>query len=575
MTPRRSCGSHFGFLVIGLLAGSGGLSAQDPTASAPKDAVKAYAAEQARADQQTLRQAGLADVGNVLLTYFRQRTVSDDDRQVLLRLIDQLGADSFDTREAASEAIEAYGLAAVGLLRQAQTSPDVEVVLRAERGLQHIEKVPSATLSAAAARRLAIHQPQGMASVLLAYLPVADDELVAQEVRKALASVAVREGQANPDVVAALNDPLVMRQAAAAEAFTRAGVKDLLPRIRRMFRDARDLEFRIQVGLAFVTAAKDRAFVPELIDLLGQANVEQAWPIEDVLCRLAGEEAPAVSLGSDASSRRACREAWDNWWQVKGKDVDLGILDSAPRMLGYTVIMEMDRRNVNGRVFELGRDRKVRWEIEGLRMPMDAEFLPGNKMLIAEHSRSQVTERDMKGKILWQHRINSPVAIQRLRNGNLMLAGRDRVQVFDSNKQEVFTYKRSQYDIVAAQQTRSGETIFVTNRGNCHRLNRDGQLGKSFSVGPVNYYSGLQILPNQHILVTRRDGIAEYDLKTKKQVGETVPISNPTSVQKLPNGHYLVTTMNPPKVVELTRTGKEVWVYTSKNGNRPWKAFRR
>src|SRR5438128_2544271 len=83
---------------------------------------------------------------------------------------------------------EAIGLPAVGLLRQAERDPDVEIVRRAERCLQRIEKVPSTALSAAAARLVARRPPEGAAEVLLNYLPLADDETVADEVRDALAA---------------------------------------------------------------------------------------------------------------------------------------------------------------------------------------------------------------------------------------------------------------------------------------------------------------------------------------------------------------------------------------------------
>ena len=57
----------------------------------------------------------------------------------------------------------------------------------------------SVLLMAAACRLVAIRKPTGAAEVLLAYLPCAPDEAVVNEVRAALAAVAMRDGK--PEVV--------------------------------------------------------------------------------------------------------------------------------------------------------------------------------------------------------------------------------------------------------------------------------------------------------------------------------------------------------------------------------------
>src|SRR5947209_6702971 len=79
---------------------------------------------------------------------------------------------------------------------------------RAEQCRRRIERVPSSTVSAAAARTLARLKATGAAEVLLAYLPSADDELVADEVRAALAALAAPEGRPDPALLRALADPL-------------------------------------------------------------------------------------------------------------------------------------------------------------------------------------------------------------------------------------------------------------------------------------------------------------------------------------------------------------------------------
>src|SRR5437763_1722749 len=124
------------------------------------------------------RGAQVGTDGPALLGYFRRRTVGEAERQRLEQLIRQLGDDAFAARERAADELVRAGLPAVGLLRQAQADADVEVARRAERCLQRIEKVPSTSLSADAARMVAVRKPPGAVAVLLNYLPLADDDTV-------------------------------------------------------------------------------------------------------------------------------------------------------------------------------------------------------------------------------------------------------------------------------------------------------------------------------------------------------------------------------------------------------------
>src|SRR5581483_8211090 len=104
-------------------------------------------------------------------------------------LIAQLGDDAFDKREMASSQLVAIGSKAEAQLREAlKSGPEAEVKQRAEWCLQQIAKGGSGKVAAAAARLLARRKPDGAAEVLLAYLPSAEGEAAAEEVRGALAA---------------------------------------------------------------------------------------------------------------------------------------------------------------------------------------------------------------------------------------------------------------------------------------------------------------------------------------------------------------------------------------------------
>jgi hypothetical protein len=536
----------------------------------------AVARPAATPDEETLQKAGLAADGPALLHYFRQRLVSDAERGRILALIARLGDDSFRERQKASAELESIGISAIGLLRQAEGNPDAEIARRAEQCRQRIERVPSSAVSAAAARTLARLKARGAAELLLAYLPSADDELVADEVRGAVAALAAPDGRPDPALLHALADPMALRRGAAAEALVRCGSVEARAAARPLLAD-RDPDVRLRVALALVTVARDREAVPALIDLLGELPQTQGWRAEEVLCRLAGDDAPKLSLGSDEAARKACRDAWKDWWGRQGAGVDLARLDQAPRMLGYTLLVEMDTRGVGGRVRELGPDRAQRWHIDGLQLPLDAQVLPGNRVLIAEYGGRQVTERDLQGHTLWTKRTPMPpVTCRRLPDGATFIATRS--QIFETDREgrrDTVIVNRPVSDIVGAARSRTGQVAFLTNTGSCVRLDEKGKEVRTFSTAgtQLSYYSAVEFLPDDRILVTLQDRVAEYDADGKK-VWEARVI-RPTSVERLPNGNTLVAALGSGNVQELDRDGRTAWEYKPEDGSRPLRARRR
>src|SRR5262245_60229571 len=212
-------------------------------------------------DEQLLKQAQISTDGPGLVAYFRQRTVAGNDRQRIESLIERLGDPVYVVRERATTELIASGLPAVTLLRRAATTQeDVEVARRAERCLNAIERVPSAALAAAVARLIAKRKPEGAVGALLDYLPLADDESVADARAEPLAAVALAGDKPDPLLVRALNDSQPVRRAAAAEALIRTRRPEVVAAARGLLND-KNLDVRLRTGLALVTHARDKESV--------------------------------------------------------------------------------------------------------------------------------------------------------------------------------------------------------------------------------------------------------------------------------------------------------------------------
>jgi len=190
------------------------------------------------ADEQTLKAARIETDGPSLLKYVRRKIAAPVDPDKVRALIHQLGDDSFETRERATQVLIALGDPAMPLLQAATKNTDLEIARRAERCLQALTKDPArreneSATTIAAIRVLAKKNSQGTTEAFLAFLSQASNPEVEREVRFALRILGKSEGQPDPVLLKALEDKDSRRRQAAAEALGRAplspGSRLLLP----------------------------------------------------------------------------------------------------------------------------------------------------------------------------------------------------------------------------------------------------------------------------------------------------------------------------------------------------------
>jgi hypothetical protein len=506
-------------------------------------------------DEQLLARAGVGTDGPALLAFLQKHTHPAVDADRIRTLVRDLGAAEFATRERSSAELAKAGRLAAAPLRQALKSPDREIALRAAKCLQGIEAGPGPAEQAAAVRLVARRKPAGAAAVLLAYLPCAPGDAVAEEIRAALPAVAVIDGKSAPALTQALADAVPVKRAAAAEALCRAGATEHFGAVRPLLQD-RDPEVRLRVALALV-ARREKAAVPALVDLLDQLPAAQLAPVEDILYRLAGDQAPAAPPGGGTPAQT--RAAWERWWRTHGATVDLARLDAGRAALGYTLVVETE----NGRVEEVGADGKVRWQIRDLSFPLAAEVVGENRVLIAEYRGARVTERSFQGKILWETKVSWPIAAQRLPGGHTFIATRGQLLEVDRDGKEVFHHDLPGQILMAARRLRNGHVICITSSGLLLRLDATGKEVQRFAAGyGMNFGLGLDVSPAGRILVAqyRNHKVVEYSPEGK--VTAEIPVRYPDSAFCLPRGTMLVASQLQRRVMELDRDGNVLWEYT-------------
>ena len=491
--------------------------------------------------------------GPFLIEEFKKRTLSDDDRVKGEALIAQLIDPKSTTRDKALSDLIALGSGVVPLLRQAANKAENKSKERIQKCLELVEKGSDPVLPPVAARLLALRKPPGAAQALLAYLPLAEDEAMSEEVRNALNSVVMQEGKIDPAILKRSTTRTLFAERPRPRSFVEPPARKIGAAARKLLQDP-DIGVRLHVARAFL-AAHDKDAVPTLIGLIADVTKEQAEQVFDDLYRLAEDKAPTLAFAEEKEARKKCQDAWAAWWKDNNSKVDLAKFDSADRLLGYTLIAEgWDPRNRMGKVVELDGRGKVRWKLDNLQFPTDALVISPNKIIVAEQNAQRVSARDMKNTILWQKNVNQPRGLDRLANGHIFITGTNQLIEVDRDGKEVWSHNRPAGDIMAAKKFRNGTIGFVTNQGTYVRMDSTGKELKSTATTPIQWWGGgIEILNNDHVIMPLYNNgkVVEYDA-TGKQVWEAT-VQWPTSVYRLPNGNTLVGSQQSAKTV---RTGQ-------------------
>lgn len=521
----------------------------------------ATAEDTAAVDLATLKAAGVETTPAGLLAFFKKRTLSDEMRQRILSLIRQLGADEFVLREKATQDLIDLGTPGRPLLTRALEDRDLEIRKRARTVLARLQTLADdAVLLPAAARALAKARPAGAAEVLLAFLPNVEDADLTDEVARSLAPLTPGQGGTlSPAVVAALADPLPLKRAAAAGALAAVGGAAQRPAVRKLLTDP-DSGVRRRVALALLEA-RDRAALPALIALLTAPSADDASVAENALLAVAGERAPASREQDTPAAREQQRRVWQQWWDRHGPTIDLAKVDLDAVGKGFTLVATMSTvKTTTGSVMELDSAGKVRWRIDNLSYPVYASRYRRDRVLICEYYGNRVSERDLKGTIVWQKVLPAQVlSAERLPDGRYFAVTRNGLLELDRLGNVTRTITRP-YDVLAAHRQRDGKITLLTTSGNCLRLDSEGKQLGSFAIGFLGSPIGFRahFLPSGGVVVPdySRSKVREFDA-----AGKTVweaDAMRPNAVVRLANGNTLVASRLRNRIFELDRSGKEV-----------------
>ena len=439
------------------------------------------AAAEPLSDDDALKKANLSETdGEKLIEYLQQRTLTETEQGRITEIIKRFGVDDFEERVRATEEIESYGPAAIGPLKAAGSDADPEVAFRARQALKKVETVPHSAVAAAAVRAVVKLKPDGAAAALIGFLPLADDESVADVIRDGARRLAVAQGrQGRPGIVAALSDASPIRRAAAYVALDPGRPRDRahphqgrLPEGPRSDSRRKPTSRPSFVGLwSLALTTREKEFIPELIALIPKLPRGRIWQLEDFLLQLAGTHPKDGRFLKSPESLAKTRDAWLAWWKEKGDAIDLVKIEYKPRVTGVTDIIEIGRSlwragparfaraRPQGEVADHGcstrpTDARDRAERQRLRRRIELSTgspsaAPAGKLISNDQHRPATRQpQSSPGR-----RAARDLPEQRLRVRQGLEADAER------------TTRGTTYDVMAGDRLPNGEMLVITNNG--------------------------------------------------------------------------------------------------------------
>ena len=536
-------------LLVVLLVAVRGADPEDPVAS----------------DEKLLRQYDVKSDGRSLLTFLRERSLTEEERAQMVELVKQLGDSEFEKREEASQKFVARGRLSIPFLKTALHHHDPEIVRRAQTCLDDISGGPGPSLPAAAIRVLARKKPDGAVAMLLRYVPFADDESVEEECLTALRTLGLTDGKASDLIVLALKEKESARRAAAAYTVAASSDREQRQLAVELLGDRSPrIRYRAVQGLL---AARDSRGIPVLIDFLRDGPPEFTWRAEEMLLRVAGDQGPSTTYSTE-DERKKMHAAWQKWWKDNETKVDLAKIDAAPPFLNLTLVCEMH----GGKIWEVDQSGKVRWTMDKLNCPRDAQILPGGRILITEVNDHKIREREIAtGKILWEHDIDDPSFVRRLPSGNTFVADHQHCYEITPENKKVFEYapKDRNGEIIHSIDRRpNGNVVCLMMGGLLREVDREGKIVRE--LNNPGSWCGVQALPGDRYLCVEfgKSTVYEYDAAGKELW--KCSVAGASYALRLPNGNTMVCCFSGQRVVHVDRDGKIVW--ETKVNTQPWRA---
>ena len=516
-------------------------------------------------DEKTLADAGLKSDGSSLIQFLVQRSEDKIDAIQIKALIAKLGDDNFETRELTSATLNAIGIAALPDLKTASKSPDVEISRRAKDCIQKIEEGSRKFVVAASIRLLGKKNPQGALPALINYSQFAELDQTVEDLIQAIVLTGSANGTPEKPIIDAIAGKNALAKTVCAEALAIIN-PELFKKEAITLLDSDEPRVRYKIALTFAKLGDKRSIAP-LVSSISSVSQWESSLLDHMLRKLLPSNMPALGLSQPELQKEWAKRTADT------SKISDALLTVSARNYGKTLVVLLDA----GKVIMLDSSNNILWKIDGLQFPLDAQILTDETVLIAEHQGNKVTERNKKGEILWEKKIDGPLAVQKLEDGSIFIASKSNVVFVDQKGKELSEFTPPNAEpIMKANIASNGDHCLVlsTLQGNAKfvRFDKNKKTVASYDIDVRTSGGKVDILPNGNSLITEVYGNRVIEFNNEGKEVWQFECEQPVAAVRLPNGNTLITSMTQMKALEIDPKGKEIWSY--KSNTRVTRAFR-
>jgi hypothetical protein len=541
-----------------LLSGDAQISGAPASADLPVKAIRP------RVVDPLMKQYRIDTTRPGLARFLRGLHPSESQRREVEALVNQLGSEKFQTREAAMWKLSKMARTPVEALKKAVLKGGPEASLRAKK-LLALRKGDTSSLLYLVFKTISKRKISGLVPELIAAIPVCEQRFLVIAARDAL--LASSQESDIQTLRAALKHQHVQVQAAAVHAMAEVETdrKNLLATLRKMLVPPQRDDVVATAVARILADLGERESLKHLVKLLHSTDANVRSETASVLRASTGQRFGFASY-STPEMRLSVIKRWDVWVKMNGTNAKLRFplnmeRETGSHLNGNTLIAY----GYKHKVVEYSPDWKTVWEYQ-VKGAYSAEKLKNGNYLISRNGPNEVIEVTPQKKVVWIMRLKSCINARPLANGNILVAGHIAKSVYEISRDHkiVWSYdvKGNCYD---AHRLPNGNTLLATNKG-VYEVTPDKNEVWSYELKQIFY--GIQPLPNGNIL------LANYSVATgrvdeitrEKKIVWTYKAKRPFDVFRLSNGNTLVTTYN--EILEVTPAGKRLWTRTGNSYGR-------
>jgi HEAT repeat protein len=404
-------------------------------------------------------------------------------------------------------------------------------------------------------RLITLVRPANAIEIILAYIPSCNDDNIQDLLGECLGLYLNDQNTPPPALIAASTSSIEEIRTFAGRVLAQSPNEIAQKTCTTLLSDS-SVRVRFEVARESIKN-QNKSAIPVLIEMMTKVPAEKAEAIDQTLRAIAKDKSPESKNDSKVDAA-----AWNTWWQKEGTQLVLTPgFKNQEALKNFLVVESFNQEKKSGRVFLVTPSGKTLWEITNLSNPTDALLLPNNKILITEQGANRITERDTKGNISWEKSVTNPFHSQRLSNGNIFIASRNKIVEVGRNGNEIFSFSYPNETILAACKTRTNEYALLSYNGVFLKLDSKGnEVSKSRIPFPTNFgINGGAITQNDRVLVSipTLNKIMEFNFSGQSTWESTITM--PGIPTKLLNGNVVAPSLNGSKIVEIQMDGKIIY----------------